>query len=75
MSNEKKIPELEGKGNSKDKAGGDVLKARNQLHLAIVSKMKSLGFCTAPTIVESFKRWYLWDYLDVETSRSLSLLQ
>lgn len=75
MREENKLPEIEGKANSKNKVGSDILKARNQLHLAIVSKMKNLRICTAPTIVEIFKRWYLWDYWNVETSRSLSLLQ
>ena len=66
---------LEGKVNSKNKVGGDVIAARIKLHQAITGKMKSIGLCTSPKVVEIFKRWYLWDYWNVETSRSLSLLQ
>ena len=49
-----------------------LLRLRNELHLKVVEKMKELNFCASDQIVESFKRWYLWDYHNVETSRSLS---
>lgn len=73
--NEKAIPNIHGKSNSKIKIGGDVIAERIHLHQAIVQKMRSLGLCTSPEIVEKFKRWFLWDFCNVETSRALSLIQ
>jgi hypothetical protein len=35
--------------------------------------MRYLNICTSESIVESFKRCYLWDYHNVETSKALSL--
>jgi hypothetical protein len=67
--------DIDGKANSENKVGGDVIAARIHLHQAISEKMKNLGLCTAPAIVEVFKRWYLWDFHNVETSRALSLMQ
>lgn len=50
----------------------NILKLRKTLHRKIVSRMRELDFCTSPKIIENFKRWYLWDFHNVETSRSLS---
>ncbi|MBU1096876.1 MAG: hypothetical protein KKB34_10380 [Bacteroidetes bacterium] len=51
----------------------DIITKRLELHKAIVKKMRYLNICTSETIVEAFKRCYLWDYHNVETSKALSL--
>ena len=57
----------------RQKVGKVVLDERNKLHLAIIKRMMELGFCTSVEIVESFKRRYLFDCHNVETSRALDL--
>lgn len=57
----------------RQKVGKVVLDERNKLHLSIIKRMMELGFCTATEIVESFKRRYLFDCHNVETSRALDL--
>lgn len=49
-----------------------ILSLRNKFHRSLVKRMRELDFCTNPEIVEAFKRWYLWDFHNVETSKALS---
>lgn len=51
----------------------EILFLRIELHKQIIKRMRQLGFCTSPNLIEIFKRWYLWDYHNVETSRTLSM--
>lgn len=67
--------DIHGAGTKEKKAAQKIFRLRVDLHNAIVKKMKWLGFCTAASVVEVFKRRYLWDYHNVETSRSLTASQ
>ena len=57
----------------RQKVGAVVLDYRKKLHREIVKKMMELKFCTSPEIIECFKRRYLFDCHNVETSRALDL--
>ncbi len=67
------VKQTNGAGRIERKAAKIIFKRRMDLHNAIVKRMRELKFCTAAQIVEDFKRWYLWDYHNVETSKALSL--
>ena len=55
------------------KAVGIMKKMRTDLHRAIVTHMNVIGLTESEEIIERFKRWYLFDYFNVETSRALSI--
>lgn len=52
---------------------GRMKKLRIELHHRIIYHMRQIGLCDSEIVVEHFKRWYLFDYHAVETSRALSV--
>ncbi len=54
------------------KIGKAILDLRRTFHKKLVRKMRELEICTSEKITENFKRWYLWDFHNVETSRALN---
>ncbi len=52
-----------------------IAEQRIKLHKRIITKMSRLGLCTSEYHIEAFKRWFLWNYFKVETSKSFDLKQ
>lgn len=53
----------------------ELKKLRIRLHQTLVLHMKDIGLVTSANVIEDFKRWYLFTFWRVETSRALSELQ
>jgi hypothetical protein len=50
----------------------ELKRLRVRFHQAMVMHMKQIGFATTDQIIEQFKRWYLFTFWRVETSRAMS---
>lgn len=58
---------------TEDQIVGRMKKLRTELHHKIVFHLRSIGLTDSETVIEHFKRWYLFDHHGVETSRALSI--